>query len=171
MPNAIHRSAWNRNSANFAFWAFSEVRIQGILGSTHGLGALLIILTNALWALLERALRREAAGVAGSGTFPEQMLRGRQMPCRQTQAAGRGVAKRSLTARRSAPGTPAPQQDDPGRCEAQLHTLGALPAFVPARIVADLWVEPDAWTFRLEHPFVGGVVLRVVERRSRRVAA
>src|SRR5215212_571043 len=22
----IHRSAWNRNSANFAFWAFSEVR-------------------------------------------------------------------------------------------------------------------------------------------------
>jgi hypothetical protein len=24
----IHRSAWNRNSANFAFWGFSEVRIQ-----------------------------------------------------------------------------------------------------------------------------------------------
>jgi hypothetical protein len=22
----IHRSAWNWNSANFAFWAFSEVR-------------------------------------------------------------------------------------------------------------------------------------------------
>jgi len=21
----IHRSAWNKNSANFAFWAFSEV--------------------------------------------------------------------------------------------------------------------------------------------------
>jgi hypothetical protein len=24
----IHRSAWNRNSAKFAFWAFSEVHIQ-----------------------------------------------------------------------------------------------------------------------------------------------
>jgi hypothetical protein len=22
---SIHRSAWNRNSANFAFWGFSEV--------------------------------------------------------------------------------------------------------------------------------------------------
>jgi hypothetical protein len=29
----IHRSAWNRYSANFAFWAFSEVRFKGILGS------------------------------------------------------------------------------------------------------------------------------------------
>src|SRR5215216_6610807 len=29
----IHRSAWNRNSANFAFWAFCEVRIHGVLGS------------------------------------------------------------------------------------------------------------------------------------------
>ena len=24
----IHPSAWNRNSTNFAFWAFSEVRSQ-----------------------------------------------------------------------------------------------------------------------------------------------
>jgi hypothetical protein len=24
----IHRSAWNRNSANFAFWGFSEVRFN-----------------------------------------------------------------------------------------------------------------------------------------------
>jgi hypothetical protein len=23
---SVHRSAWNRNSANFAFWGFSEVR-------------------------------------------------------------------------------------------------------------------------------------------------
>jgi hypothetical protein len=23
---SIHRSAWNKNSANFAFWGFSEVR-------------------------------------------------------------------------------------------------------------------------------------------------
>jgi hypothetical protein len=29
----IHRSAWNRNSANFAFWGFCEVRILGILRS------------------------------------------------------------------------------------------------------------------------------------------
>src|SRR5918995_5114191 len=26
----IHRSAWNRNSANFAFWGFSEVRIAPV---------------------------------------------------------------------------------------------------------------------------------------------
>ena len=47
------------------------------------------------------------------------------------------------------------------------HPRGALPAFLPARVVADLWVEPDARTFGLEHPFVGGVVLRVMQRRSR----
>src|SRR5829696_6277044 len=29
----IHRSAWNRNSRKFAFWAFSEVRFKGVLGS------------------------------------------------------------------------------------------------------------------------------------------
>ena len=26
LPALIHRSAWNKNSANFAFWLFSEVR-------------------------------------------------------------------------------------------------------------------------------------------------
>jgi hypothetical protein len=31
----IHRSAWNRYSANFAFWGFCEVRIHGVLGSSH----------------------------------------------------------------------------------------------------------------------------------------
>src|SRR5919107_422839 len=93
------------------------------------------------------------------------------MPCRQAVSAGRGVPKRSLTARRRASGAPAPQQDDPGRCEAQLDPLCAFPALLPARILADLWVEPDAWTFWLEHPFVGREVLRVVLRRSRRVAA
>src|SRR5215211_9167249 len=98
------------------------------------------------------------------------MLTSRQMPCPQAEATGRGVPKRSLTGRRRAPGAPAPQEDDPGRCEAQLDLLGALPAFVPARILADLWVKPDAGTLRLEHSFVGRVVLRVVERRSRRAA-
>jgi hypothetical protein len=31
----IHRSAWNKNSANFAFWAFSEVRRYGVLRSSR----------------------------------------------------------------------------------------------------------------------------------------
>src|SRR5215216_2247332 len=83
---------------------------------------------------------------------------------------GRGVPKRSLTGSRRAPGAPASQEDDPGRCEAQLDPLGALPAFVPARVVADLWVEPDAGAFRLEYALVGGEVLRVVQRRSRLAA-
>jgi len=30
----IHPSAWNRNSANFAFIEFYEVRVLGILGSS-----------------------------------------------------------------------------------------------------------------------------------------
>ncbi len=144
---------------------FSEggLPFYGVLGSTHGLGPRLKIPTDALWAL-----RREATGAAGFSTFREQMLISRQMLCRQAQAAGPGVRKRSLTGRRRALGDLAPQEDDPGRCEAQLNPLGALPAFVPARILADLWVEPDARTFWLEHPFVGRVVLRVVQRRSRR---
>src|SRR5215210_544437 len=131
---------------------------------------MLIIPTNALWALLERALQREATGAAGSGTFREQMLTSREMPCRQAQAAGRSVPKRSLTGRRRAPCAPAPQEDDPGRCEAQLDPLGAPPAFLPARVVADLWVEPDAGAFRLEHALVGGEVLRVIQHRSRPAA-
>jgi len=35
---------------------------------------MLPIPTDALWALLEQALRTEAAGTAGSATFREQML-------------------------------------------------------------------------------------------------
>jgi hypothetical protein len=27
----IHRSAWNKNSANFAFWGFSEVSLQALV--------------------------------------------------------------------------------------------------------------------------------------------
>jgi hypothetical protein len=132
---------------------------------------MLIIRTDALWALLERALRREATGLAGSGTFlREKMLTSRQMPPASGGLRGRGVPKRSLTGRRWAPGAPAPQEDDPGRCEAQFDPLGALPAFLPEGVVADLWVEPDAGTFWLEHPFVGRELLRVVQRRSRRAA-
>src|SRR5215211_3982294 len=149
---------------------FCELRRDGVLGSTHGPCPMLLIPTDALWALLERALRREATGAVGSDTFREQMLTSREWPCRQAEAADRSVSKRSLTGRRRAPGAPAPQEDDPGRCEAQLDPLGALPAFLPAGVAADLWVEPDAGTFWLEHPFVGGEVLRVVQRRSRPAA-
>jgi hypothetical protein len=35
LRRAIHRSAWNKNSANFAFWAFSEVHFKGILRSSR----------------------------------------------------------------------------------------------------------------------------------------
>jgi len=41
---------------------------------------------NALWALLERTLRREATGAAGSGTSREHMLTSPEMLCRQAQA-------------------------------------------------------------------------------------
>src|SRR5829696_7182885 len=75
-----------------------------------------------------------------------------------------------LLPRRRAPGAPAPQQNDPGRCDAHFDPIGALPALLPARVVADLWVEPDAGVFGLEHPFIRRVVLWVVQRRSRRAA-
>src|SRR5215212_209772 len=136
----------------------------------HGPGPMLIIPTNALWALVERALRREATGAAGSSTFGEQMLTSREMPFRLAEATGLIVPKCSLTGRPRAPGAPAPQEDDPGRCEAQLDPFGAAPPFLPARVVAHFGVEPDAWTCWLEHPFVGGEVLRVVPRRSLRAA-
>ena len=31
---SIHRSAWNMFSANFAFWAFCELRVDGVLRSS-----------------------------------------------------------------------------------------------------------------------------------------
>src|SRR5215218_4969012 len=101
------------------------------------------------------------------------MLTSRQMPYRQAEAAARSVPKCWLTGRRRPPGAPAPQEDDPGGCESQLDPLGALPAFLPARVIADLWVEPDAGAFRpfrLEDPLVGGEVPWVVQRRSPRAA-
>src|SRR5829696_3444670 len=72
----------------------------------------------------------------------------------------------ALTARRS-PGLPAPQEDNPARRETELHPLGAVPALLPTRVAAELGVEPDAGTFRVEHPFIGRKVLRVVKRRGR----
>jgi hypothetical protein len=131
----------------------------------------MIIPPTALWALLERVLRREAKGAAGgSSTLGQQMLTSRKMPYRQAEAEARSVLKCLLAGRR-APGAPAPQQDDPARCQAQFDPLGTLPAFVPAGVVAYLGVEPDARTRWLEHPLLGRVVLGVVQRRSRRVAA
>jgi hypothetical protein len=35
LHSLIHRSAWNTNSANFAFWGFCEVRRHGVLGSSN----------------------------------------------------------------------------------------------------------------------------------------
>jgi hypothetical protein len=35
----IHRSAWNKNSANFVFWGFSEVRFKRILRTSHERGS------------------------------------------------------------------------------------------------------------------------------------
>ena len=66
---------------------------DGVLGSTHGKGPMLILPTAALWALLERALRREAKGAAGSSTFREQMLTSRQMPCRQAETLEPGACR------------------------------------------------------------------------------
>src|SRR5215212_9955598 len=75
-----------------------------------------------------------------------------------------------LASGRWAPSALAPQEDDPCRRDAEFDPLCALPAFLPAGVVAHFRVEPDAWTFRLEHALVGGEVLRVVERRSLRAA-
>src|SRR5215204_2174780 len=92
------------------------------------------------------------------------------MPYRQADAADRAVLKRSLRGRRRAPGAPAPQEDDPGRRETEFDPLGALPALLPARVVADLGVEPHAGARRLEHALVGGELLRIVQRGGRPAA-
>ena len=44
---------------------------------------------------------------------------------------------------------PAPQEDYSGRRQAKLHPICALPALLPARVVADLGIEPHAWACRL----------------------
>src|SRR5215210_4714168 len=72
----------------------------------------------------------------------------------------------TLRAEGGSSSAPTADEHHPGRCEAQLDPLDALPAFLPARVVPDFGVEPDAWTCGLEHPFVGGEVLRVVQRRA-----
>ena len=73
--------AWLAYSPECVEGEFYEVRLYRVLGSTHGPGPMLIIPTDALWALLEQALRIETTGTAGSVTFREQMLTSRQMPC------------------------------------------------------------------------------------------
>src|SRR5215207_3129126 len=72
----------------------------------------------------------------------------------------------TLRAARRAPGASAADEYDPGRCKTQLDPLCAEPSLLPARVVPDFGVEPDAWTSGLEHPFVGGIVLRIVQRRA-----
>jgi hypothetical protein len=128
-------------------------------------------------ALLEQALRTEAAGTAGSAAFREQMLTSEARRAERAHKApsavptsggpkGLSVLKCSLTGRRRAPGALAPQEDDPGGCQAQLDPLDAVPALLPARIAPDLWVEPDAGICWLEYALVGRVVLRIVQRRA-----
>src|SRR5215216_1341892 len=43
----IHRSAWNKNSANFAFWKFSEVGfpLYGVLRSSHSKNSANFVIT------------------------------------------------------------------------------------------------------------------------------
>src|SRR5215208_4002939 len=77
-----------------------------------------------------------------------------------------GLPYYTLRAEGGSSGASTADEHHPGRCQAQLDPLGAVPAFLPARVVADFGVEPDTGAFRLEHPFVGGEVLRVVQRRA-----
>jgi hypothetical protein len=72
----------------------------------------------------------------------------------------------TLLAGRRAPCASAAEEHDPGRCNVQLYPLCADPALLPAWVVPDFGVEPDAWACWLEHAFVGGVVLRIVQRRA-----
>src|SRR5829696_4941826 len=77
-----------------------------------------------------------------------------------------GLPYYTLRAEGGSSGASTADEHHPGRCQAQLDPLGAVPAFLPARVVADFGVEPDTGAFRLEHPFVGRVVPRVVQRRA-----
>src|SRR5215211_1219864 len=51
----IHASAWNRISANFAFWGFYEVELPlyGVLGSTHSRGPVQKALTCSLMGIMQ----------------------------------------------------------------------------------------------------------------------
>jgi hypothetical protein len=126
----IHPSAWKGDSAKFA-WPRSYAE------STHG-----------------RLMSSPGVGTSDRGYG---YLRVCYVPRANTDkrrsavptSGGRSVPKCLLTARRRAPGAPAPQQDDPGRCEAELDPLGAFPALLPARVAADVGVEPHAWTLGL----------------------
>jgi hypothetical protein len=62
----IHPSAWNRNSANFAFWGFSEVRIHGVLRSSRlACGGGIMIVVERVGLLLESGSERRTLYVCG----------------------------------------------------------------------------------------------------------
>src|ERR687889_721847 len=67
---------------------------------------------------------------------------------------------------RLTPGAPAADEHHPGRRQAQLDPLDAVPALLPVGVVPDFGIEPDAGACWLEHPLVGRVVLRIVKRRA-----
>jgi len=62
------------------------LRLDGILGSTHGPGPMLIEPTGTHYKLSLSRLSGEAKGAAGSSTFRKQILTSRKMPCRQAEA-------------------------------------------------------------------------------------
>ena len=68
------------------------------------------------------------------------------------------------------PGAATPEEDDPGRGQVQFDPLRSSPAHLPARVVSDGGVEPDAGAFGLDHPLVRRVFLRFVQRRARPAA-
>src|SRR5919112_3673534 len=145
----------------------SRLRLNGVLGSTHGPGPMLIKPTGALYGLSWSRLSPRGYGWRRIWHVPRANA---DKPPNAVPAAsgGRRPGRTETLANGSPPGPcrPAPQEDDPGRCEAQLDPLDVVPTLLPAGVVADLGVEPDARTCRLEHPFVGRVVLGLVQRRA-----
>jgi hypothetical protein len=81
-------------------------------------------------ALLEQALRTEATVSAGSGTFRKEMLTSEARRAERADKArsavptsgGRRPERAEMLANGSprTPGALAPQEDDPGGCEAEL---------------------------------------------------
>jgi len=52
----IHRSAWNRNSANFAFWAFSEVDTPALCVALSLCGRNSYVEIKGSWPCLHKTL-------------------------------------------------------------------------------------------------------------------
>ena len=64
------------------------------------------------------------------------------------------LLRQLLCFRAACPGAAASEEDDPGRGQAQFDPVCAVPVLLPARVVPDGGVEPDAGAFGLDHPLV-----------------